>query len=511
MFSIALAPHVMRFAHDCRHFSGSSSATDAARWLLKATWCMWLLLVSACQSLPGNGTQHASTIETNTTRKPSAKQDLQAVSNDFPASHRLATVALGEIASKEEAHWAEGGLWTRLRRGMAVAPLRGTALQRMEQMQLWYAQRPSYLQRVFERSRPYLFDIVAEVEAAGLPMEVALLPAVESAFMPHAVSRAKAAGLWQFMAYTGQRFQLRRNIFVDDRRNPRAAAQAAMRYLSELRQRYDGDMQLALAAYNCGEGCIDASRRKALARGLAGGFEDLNLNSETAFYVPRLMALSALVARAVDERNLLLAGLPLLPDEPLVHTVALDRDIDKALAASMAGISKAELEQLNPQHKVPVIVASAAGGVVLPVQHVGKFKMALSQHEGPTASWSAVRIRTSITTDQLARTHGGDATSIHAANAIPSGHTLVLPGSTVLVPRPSTGTSDIERQTVDQATIKTAAPIRHVRVHVGKGWGWSETARALRQYGASVTTRALRTANQTVRLKPGWILLKLPH
>lgn len=436
---------------------------------------------------------------------------MRAAGNVFPERHRLATVGLGDVATKEDADWAEGGLWTRLRRGMAVEPLRGTALQRMEQMQQWYAQRPEYLQRVFERSRPYLFDIVAEVEAAGLPMEVALLPAVESAFMPQAVSSAKAAGLWQFMVHTGQRFQLRRNLFIDDRRDPRAAAQAAMRYLSVLRQRYGGDMQLALAAYNCGEGCIDANRRKALAGGLAGGFEDLKLNSETAFYVPRLMALSALVARAVDERNLSLAGLPVLPDEPLVQTVVLHRDIDKALAASMAGISKAELEQLNPQHKKPVIVASAAGGLVLPVQQVARFRTAMAQHEGPTASWSAVRVGTPTTTEQLARMHGGDATSISVANAIPSGHTVVLPGSTVLVPRPSTGGSDIERQTVDRATIRTAAPVRHARVHVSKGWGWSEIARALRHNGASVTARTLRVANPTVHLRPGWVQLKLPR
>ncbi|SFU83533.1 membrane-bound lytic murein transglycosylase D [Paenacidovorax caeni] len=475
----------------------------AWRWLRRAAWWAWALLLSACQSLPGGmapGMVHAPALQASTPA-PGMVQAGEPVRDDAPPS------PLGTDVRDGSPRW-EGGLWLRLRQGMAVEPLRGDALLRMRQMEQWYQERPAYLQRVFERARPYLFDIVSEAEAAGLPLEVALLPAVESAFLPQAVSTARADGLWQFMAHTAQRFQLRQNMFLDERRSPRAAAQAAMRYLALLRERYGGDMQLALAAYNCGEGCIDAHRRKAQAQGLAGRLEDLRLNPETAYYVPRLMALGALVARAVDGQNLALASLPVLPDAPAVHTLVLHRDIDKALAARMAGLSEAELEALNPQHKKPLLIAAAGQGLVLPLDRVGRFEQALAAHRAPLASWSAARVGKHASVEHLARVHGSDAASIRAVNAIAPGH-VVMAGSTVLVPRPPSG-GDVARHLVEQATIRTSPPFRQQRVQVKKGWGWAEVARVLSRNGGAMAPHALHAANPGVRLRAGWVRLQVP-
>ena len=419
---------------------------------------------------------------------------------------------IGQMDNEERAQAAVGrasaGLWSRIRQGMGIESLRGVALARMDAHDAWYRQRAEHLQRVFERARPYLFDIVQEVQTAGLPMEVALLPAVESAFLPKAVSSAQADGLWQFMAPTAQRFELRRNLFLDERRSPAAATRAALRYLMVLRDRYGGDMQLALAAYNCGEGCIDAHVRRAQARGLPGRFEDLALNPETAQYVPRLMALSRLVAEAVDADDLAGVGLPALADAPQVRLVALTRDIDKVLAAKLAHITTAELEALNPQHNKPLLVASAGQGLVLPLDKAERFEQALLEHKGPLASWTAKRVARNTTVEALARHFGVGVSVLRSVNRIAPGH-LIVAGSTVLVPRLQRW-DDVAEAKLHQAVLRTAPAFSVQRIKVRKGWGWREVAREVNRRGGPVTADDLRSANTKLNLKAGWMRLRVP-
>ena len=191
-----------------------------------------------------------------------------------------------------QAPQAQADLWARIRADLRLSDLSGA---RVEKWEAYYAKRPDYVARMTERGGRYLFHIVEEVQRRNLPMELALLPFIESAFNPQAMSRVKASGMWQFMSATGKDFDLKQNLFRDDRRDVLASTRAALDYLAQLGRRYDGDWQLALAAYNWGMGNVDRAVKRARAAGKAGRYEDLRMPSETADYVPKLQAIENLV------------------------------------------------------------------------------------------------------------------------------------------------------------------------------------------------------------------------
>lgn len=404
-------------------------------------------------------------------------------------------------------------LWGRIRSGMAIPPLaQGEAAQRQAQHARWYEGNGEHMRRVFRRARLYMFDIVEAVQAAGLPMEVALLPAVESAFTPDAVSSAAADGLWQFIRSTGKLYGLQQHAFVDQRRDVRQATRAALAFLKELRARYGGDMQLALAAYNCGPGCIDAAVRRARAQGKEGRFEDLRLNPETANYVPRLLALAALVAEAVDTDMLDRHYLPDMPNAPYFTEVPITRDLDVALAARLAGQSEAEFRSLNPQHKKPVIVAGINPHVLVPVDRQEAFEEALQNHRGQMSSWTTYHVHKRSSVQLIAQRVGIEPERLRRLNGIPPGH-LVQAGSTLLVPRRSANIHDIAASTAENATIGTLPATVSKRLRLAKrdakkgaDWSWGVLAR---QLGA--TPAQLRRWNPQLKtLKAGTVVLQVP-
>ena len=188
---------------------------------------------------------------------------------------------------------ASSDLWVRIRQGMGMADLRGPRVQRREN---WYASRPDYIQRMTERSGRYLFHIVEEIERRQMPMELALLPFIESAFNPEAVSSARAAGMWQFMPATGKSFDLKQNAFRDERRDVLASTEAALDYLQQLHDRF-GDWHLALAAYNWGQGNVNRAITRNARAGLPTAYTDLKMPLETQDYVPKLQAVKNIVMR----------------------------------------------------------------------------------------------------------------------------------------------------------------------------------------------------------------------
>ncbi|HQQ72023.1 MAG TPA: transglycosylase SLT domain-containing protein, partial [Alicycliphilus sp.] len=179
---------------------------------------------------------------------------------------------------------APSDLWDRMRRGFSMPDLETDQVHDREQ---WYAARPDYMQRMTERSSKYLFYIVEELERRGMPTELALLPYIESAFNPQAVSSAKAAGMWQFMPATGTYFDLKQNAFRDDRRDVMASTRAALDYLQKLYGMF-GDWHLALAAYNWGEGSVARAIARNEKQGLGTSYTELNMPAETRMYVPKL-------------------------------------------------------------------------------------------------------------------------------------------------------------------------------------------------------------------------------
>ncbi len=462
-----------------------------------------LLLLAACQSMPTLMPPTAAV----TARAPAATtlpNTGTAVMTTGATPADMMATARPNPAQIAASH----ALWSRIRSGFAIESLGGNAGRLQAVHAQWYRERPEHLLRVFTRARLYLHDIVEATQQASLPMEVALLPVVESAFMPSARSSAAADGLWQFIAATGRRYDLKQHLFLDQRRDVRAATRAAMRYLADLRQRYAGDMQLALAAYNCGEGCIDSQIRKAQARGLPGRFEDLQLNAETANYVPRLIALSKLVAEAIDANQMAKAGLPPMQDAPYFAAVKIHRDIDISRVAQLAGLPLGEFQTLNPQHKKPVIVGGLHEEVLMPVERASAFSEALLNYRGALASWTTLRVNRPTPLSELAARYGTTSQTLREVNGIAKGH-LIKAGSTVLVPRRGSG-GEITHAVAETAVLQTMPMIVTRKLVVKKGDNWQRLVARLNADGLRVTVAMVHAHNPKLRLRAGTMMIRLP-
>ena len=273
-------------------------------------------------------------------------------------------------------------LWERLRQGFAMPDLDSRLVGVHE---AYYAARPELLRGILARAKRYLHYIVEEVERRGLPMELALLPAVESGFNPMALSSAQASGLWQFIPGTGARYNLPQTAHFDARRDVLASTGAALDYLQSL-YRLHHDWHLALASYNWGEQAVLRAVERRGARG--AGFTDLALPEETRNYVPRLMAL----------RNIVLEpqkfGLDLgeLPDEPYFTSVALDLNIDLLLASRLAGVPYEDLFALNPGYNQPRAAGAVRASLVVPAEQAEFLRASLVRYrEAQTARAAAAR------------------------------------------------------------------------------------------------------------------------
>ncbi|HET9114207.1 MAG TPA: transglycosylase SLT domain-containing protein [Burkholderiales bacterium] len=276
-------------------------------------------------------------------------------------------------------------LWSRIRKGFALkdsdSPLVETHIE-------WYASRPDYVSRMVERSRRYLFHILGEVEKRGMPTEIALLPMVESAYNPMAYSSSQASGIWQFIPATGKLFGLKQNGWYDGRRDIVAATDAALDYLTKLHTEF-GTWELALAAYNCGEGCVEHAIAKNQALGLPTDYSSLNLPLETRHYVPKLLAIKQIVA---DPESVGL-NLDSIPDQAYFTAVTLKRPIDVSLAAKLANMPVRDFISLNPAYNKPVVRSDTPTQLLLPVDRVDTFSTNLQNCTEPLVSWQMYRAR----------------------------------------------------------------------------------------------------------------------
>ena len=278
----------------------------------------------------------------------------------------------------------------------------------------WYASRPDYMQRMTERSSRYLFHIVEEIERRRIPMELALLPFIESAFNPQAVSSARAAGMWQFMPATGQSFDLKQNVFRDDRRDVLASTTAALDYLEQLHGRF-GDWHLALAAYNWGQGNVNRAITRNQRAGLPTGYTDIDMPLETRMYVPKLQAVKNILARPESFG----AQLPDIGNHPFFDTLTLTNDIDVSLIACLSGVSEADFRVLNPSIKQPIVMAAGTPQILLPWDNAGVFEQRLAAHKGPLASWTAWVVPTTMSVEQAAQRAAMSEDELRRVNNIP--------------------------------------------------------------------------------------------
>lgn len=302
-------------------------------------------------------------------------------------------------------------LWQRVRNGFAMPNLYGPLV---EEKVAWYAARPDYLRRVFERSRRYLYHIVEELERRGMPTELALLPMVESSFNPMAYSRAHASGLWQFIPGTGKRYELKQNWWFDARRDIVASTAAALDYLNDIYQMH-GDWHLALASYNWGENAVARALEKNRAAGLPLEYASLTMPQETRHYVPKLQALKNIVANPGP------FGIVLdpIPNQPYFSTVTKTRDIDVRLAAKLAEMPIEEFVALNPGFSRPLIPVAVNARIVLPADKVETFRANLEKHdEKQLVSWRAYHPQKGETLEAIAKRFGMTLGQLKEVNGI---------------------------------------------------------------------------------------------
>lgn len=387
-------------------------------------------------------------------------------------------------------------LWQRIRDGFGMPELANDRVRMREQ---WYATRPDYVQRMADRGSRYLFHVVEEVTRRGLPTELALLPFIESAFNPQAVSSARAAGMWQFMPATGRDFDLRQNLFRDDRRDVLASTRAALDYLEDLHRMF-GDWHLALAAYNWGQGSVQRAIARNQKAGLPTDYWSLNLPAETRDYVPKLQAVKNLVAAPAQYG----VELPPLENHPYFLSVPIERDIDVDLAVRLAGVPVEEFRYLNPQMNKPVILAAGTPQILLPYDAANRFADALRAHRGPLASWTAWVAPRTLRVADAAKLTGMSEARLREVNRIPP-RMRVSAGSTLLVPRGEHRTADVSEHVADNARLALtpeAPPLKRVAFRAGKkGTTVAAVARKYRVSAGQVAQWNRTSAD--ARFKPG--------
>ena len=372
-------------------------------------------------------------------------------------------------------------IWERIRRGFAMPDLDNDLVRNREQ---WYASRPDYMLRMTERSRPYLFHIVEELERRKMPMELALLPFIESAFNPQAVSSAKAAGMWQFMPATGKYFDLKQNLFRDERRDVLESTRAALDYLQKLYTMF-GDWHLALAAYNWGEGSVGRALARNKAQGLPLTYSDLRMPNETRFYVPKLQAVKNIVAQPEAFNT----ELPLIQNHPYFKSVAIERDIDVAMAAKLANVSLEDFKALNPAMNRPVILAAGTPHILLPWDNATVFETNLqARPERRLSSWTAWQAPRTMRAEEVARQVGMSVDQLRSVNGIPA-RMLVKAGSTLLVPRQGKLDNDVNEHLADNGHLLLAPEVvlRKIRVKARAG---DTLARLASRHGVSAANVA---------------------
>ena len=299
-------------------------------------------------------------------------------------------------------------LWQRIRKGFAMEALDSPLVAEHE---AWYTSRPEYIKRFVDRGSLYLHYIVEQVEKRNMPMEVALLPVIESAFNPRAYSRAKASGIWQFIPSTGKNYGLAQDWWKDNRRDIVAATDAALNYLQRLHGMF-GNWELALAAYNAGEGNVARAIAYNQKRGLPTDYLGIapRLKPETRNYVPKLIAVKNIVLSPAAY------GIELesVRDEPYFTEVRAPGKIDVKVAAKLAGLSEDEFVALNPAHNKPV--AAGSGVFIVPVDKADDFKANLATYDQPLVSWTTYQAKRYESLDAIARRHHTTAAQLKAAN-----------------------------------------------------------------------------------------------
>jgi len=401
-----------------------------------------------------------------------------------PVIHTLEWVSTGSLRDEPAPETGQDDVWQRIRSGFGIDD--GEQLNPLVSVhEAWFAARPSNVNRLTERARPYLYHIVEEVERRAMPMEIALLPMIESAFVSTALSPSAASGIWQFIPSTGSHYGLRQDNWYDGRRDFTAATNAALDYLGKLFLDF-GDWQLALAAYNCGEGCIARAIQKNVQLGLPTDYASLSLPNETRQYVPKLLAIRNLIQ---DPEQYGIA-INALPNQPYFDQVTVHASMDLHSAARLADMPSDEFMALNAAFPRKIIRSDTPVSLLVPVDKADTFQRNLEN--GDWDSWKPYTAKKGERPEAIAKRFGISVDRLLEHNPVSLKRGKLQRTQTILVPVNRHGSSTPETQ--------PSSASQHV---AQRGDTLSGIAR---RYGTTIAQ--LNTANPGLdnRLKPGQII-----
>ncbi|MGS2721274.1 LysM peptidoglycan-binding domain-containing protein [Paraglaciecola aestuariivivens] len=366
----------------------------------------------------------------------------------------------------------------------------------------WYLKHPSYMQRVAKRAKPFLHLIVEQIEQHNMPMELVLLPIVESAFDPFAYSHGRAAGMWQFIPSTGKRFGMKQTWWYDGRRDVLASTQGAINYLTYLQQMFDGNWLHALAAYNSGEGRVQRAIKKNKKAGKSTDFWALDLPKETRAYVPKLLALADILANS-ESYNF---DWPKIENVPFTQEVTIGSQIDLALAADMAGLSVKELHALNPGFNRWATDPNGPFNLLLPINKVSQFTEALEKTDDKQRlNWVRHKVKSGDSLLKLANQYHTTTEIISNVNELKS--SVIIAGDYLIIPvalksLESYSLSQEQRLAKTQARKSGSYKLQHTVKSGDTFWDLSRTykvnLRQLAKWNGMAPTDTLRPGKKLV-------------
>jgi len=293
----------------------------------------------------------------------------------------------------------------------------------------WYTKHPAYLDRVAKRAEPFMYYIVEQLEAHDMPIEMTLLPIVESAFDPFAYSHGRASGMWQFVPGTGKRFGMKQNWWYDGRRDFIASTDGAIKYLKYLNKFFDGDWLLALAAYNSGEGRVRRAMKNNARKNMPTDFWSLDLPKETRAYVPKLLALADIIKRPEDFKLKLYQ----LENKSVISKVDIGSQLDLAKAAELADITLAELQRLNSGFNRWATDPKGPHYLVIPTNKLEKFESGLAKlSKKDRLSWQRYKIKNGDSLSTIANKFSTSSDLIRQVNNIKGSQ--IRAGKHLLIP-----------------------------------------------------------------------------
>lgn len=390
----------------------------------KALSVALLLVTTGCATNPQGTDQIATGSALDAAVAPVAKASPVPAEAEMPKAEDILPVTGFEEGALPVSH---SDIWSRMRAGFSIPALDSPLVEREAR---WFASNPEYMARMMERAKLYLYYIVEEVEKRDMPMEIALLPAVESAYKANAYSRARASGLWQFIPSTGRLYGLQTNWWYDGRRDVQASTQAALDYLEKLHKDFDGDWHLAIAAYNAGEGRVMRARAQNRRKGKPDDYLSLRqLKAETRHYVPKLMAMASIVADP-SRYGVQLAD---IPNDPYFALVETGSQVDLGVVANLVDLPIDDLHLINPGYRRWATDPNGPHELLVPADKKDDLIEGLSNlPEEQRIKWQHHAVKRGETLSEIGRRYGLSVETLRTANNLRSN--LLRIGQDLLIP-----------------------------------------------------------------------------